>query len=672
MADCTDYPTASTAKRFKNNADSTNEFVTSTADTFIDQDGNPHLTMTGIAKSGSYSAPIPYASGIIFSETDLYKTVEEDSIVYAVLPSELPFITTGVFANDADKFYVVQGLVSGGVGDVSNMSVLATGSTTPRALGDRFSDVVNVKDFENLVVSADWTIAIQTALDTLRPVYIPAGTYLVTDTLTVKNSLYGDDVGTNLVFESETPIVRLISKEASGDIRNISIDGAAVIDATYGIFTDLSFYSPVHEVYSGIIVSNLTSTINASNGILIYRASSSAEISGSLTIQNCKIENISGSSVAKGIMVSCNNDSPVMSVTIKDNVVDTVTPAYDGDAIHVTNGTYDNSDPAVSIGQAVISGNTIRSSLPMKRGIKVQWKNCKVTNNHVFGDNITIGYDTYSYGTVFDGNSYTGSGGEVFNAHGSDMVYISNSSIVFNGSAQVIRLQDSTNCNLSNITIEYNGTASTPELGMIFLEQISNPSTVFATNINIYGTTQQASGFVIKGASRLYLSNSTVHDCAYGIYNQYSSGFCKVDNCDFFGVSTGLWGLGDNGFTFDVRDTCISADNIGVYTDYSGSDSYVYLNNCRISAGSNGVLVGSPDEIKGCSITKSGEVGGQGVGISDNTVVSNNIITGFATGIFYSSSSENTVVYGNTMIGCTTPVTKSSSVDFVYYENNSR
>ncbi|CAH9015061.1 hypothetical protein VP142E351_P0017 [Vibrio phage 142E35-1] len=48
MADCTDYPTPEDAKRFKNNAGSVDEFVTSDSDTFVDQDGGEHITIDGI------------------------------------------------------------------------------------------------------------------------------------------------------------------------------------------------------------------------------------------------------------------------------------------------------------------------------------------------------------------------------------------------------------------------------------------------------------------------------------------------------------------------------------------------------------------------------------------------------------------------------------------------
>lgn len=48
MADCTDFPTPEDAKRFKNNAGSVDEFVTSDSETFIDQDDGEHITINGI------------------------------------------------------------------------------------------------------------------------------------------------------------------------------------------------------------------------------------------------------------------------------------------------------------------------------------------------------------------------------------------------------------------------------------------------------------------------------------------------------------------------------------------------------------------------------------------------------------------------------------------------
>lgn len=50
------------------------------------------------------------------------------------------------------------------LGDLSAVAVTATGTTTPRTLGDRFADTTNVEDFSSLVVGNDWTAAISAAI----------------------------------------------------------------------------------------------------------------------------------------------------------------------------------------------------------------------------------------------------------------------------------------------------------------------------------------------------------------------------------------------------------------------------------------------------------------------------------------------------------------------------
>ena len=97
--------------------------------------------------------------------------------------------------------------------DISNRVVKASGSTKLRTLGERFSDVVNVKDFgaKGDGVTDD-TAAIQAALLlSIKPVYFPAGAYVVSKTLNVKDyqSLIGEAGGymyhsqTYLLFKGE-------------------------------------------------------------------------------------------------------------------------------------------------------------------------------------------------------------------------------------------------------------------------------------------------------------------------------------------------------------------------------------------------------------------------------------------------------------------------------------
>ena len=79
-------------------------------------------------------------------------------------------------------------------GDIGESSIIATGSDTPRNLADRFSDIVNVKDFGAVGDGIeDDTAAIQAALEyartmpTLKPV-VGTGTYRITGQLRIRRS----------------------------------------------------------------------------------------------------------------------------------------------------------------------------------------------------------------------------------------------------------------------------------------------------------------------------------------------------------------------------------------------------------------------------------------------------------------------------------------------------
>ena len=79
----------------------------------------------------------------------------------------------------------------------NNALVIATGSTTPRTLANRFADVVNVKDFgAKGDGTTDDTAAIQSACDYAktngRTVKVVAGTYLISSSIFVQSSFIGD------------------------------------------------------------------------------------------------------------------------------------------------------------------------------------------------------------------------------------------------------------------------------------------------------------------------------------------------------------------------------------------------------------------------------------------------------------------------------------------------
>jgi hypothetical protein len=83
-----------------------------------------------------------------------------------------------------------------GLGNISNSTAIATGSTTARTLANRFADVVNVKDFlcdDGLPVAGngdhDDTTGIQAAINAVSgiggTVYLPTGTYKISAQLNI-------------------------------------------------------------------------------------------------------------------------------------------------------------------------------------------------------------------------------------------------------------------------------------------------------------------------------------------------------------------------------------------------------------------------------------------------------------------------------------------------------
>lgn len=125
--------------------------------------------------------------------------------------------------------------------DISNRVVKASGSTELRTLGERFSDVVNVKDFGAIGDGVtDDTEAIQAALSAAsKAVFFPAGTYITTKTLVVGDnlSLYGDPGGylydsrTNLLFKSTGEKAYSLPMCSSWSVANPDAGGSYLSDS---------------------------------------------------------------------------------------------------------------------------------------------------------------------------------------------------------------------------------------------------------------------------------------------------------------------------------------------------------------------------------------------------------------------------------------------------------
>lgn len=89
------------------------DVVESSLDTTTTKSGKVTNTLVGQLKLLGYQPPVTYAGSIVFTANDNTKTVDESSIIYAPLPSALPFTTSGTFIGDDDaRFFVIQGITT--------------------------------------------------------------------------------------------------------------------------------------------------------------------------------------------------------------------------------------------------------------------------------------------------------------------------------------------------------------------------------------------------------------------------------------------------------------------------------------------------------------------------------------------------------------------------------
>lgn len=104
---------SSDAKDLSDNAENLDSAVNTVVDTWTDRLGVTRSTLAGQLKKLGYEPPVVYAGLIAFTASDNTKTIDRNGIVYAPLPSELPFTTSGTWvSDDEDKFFVVQGLTN--------------------------------------------------------------------------------------------------------------------------------------------------------------------------------------------------------------------------------------------------------------------------------------------------------------------------------------------------------------------------------------------------------------------------------------------------------------------------------------------------------------------------------------------------------------------------------
>lgn len=147
----------------KSDIQTIDDVVESSLDTTTTKSGKVINTLLGQLKLLGYQPPIAYAGGISFTVADNTKTVELSGVVYAPLPSSLPFTTSGTFVGDDDtRFFVIQGLTASDIAalDLVTKTELAL-STGADLVGASPTETVADKllEFDNYQVSNNSALA---------------------------------------------------------------------------------------------------------------------------------------------------------------------------------------------------------------------------------------------------------------------------------------------------------------------------------------------------------------------------------------------------------------------------------------------------------------------------------------------------------------------------------
>ena len=203
--------------------------------------------------------------------------------------------TSGLFGNvtggDISGNFIIDSvnLQDGSVTESKIAPILATGTTEPRNLQDRFADVVNVKDFgADPTGTTDSTEAFQAACATGKTVFA-FGTFLITQQVLV----YGELIG---VLGLSTLNLNVIGNTNGLALQsNATISGFTINRVRSGIISSSGAYGNAIAVWpsaGGDLVPNLFSNVKISNVNIIASGSNSNVITFLGNIKNFIIENV--------------------------------------------------------------------------------------------------------------------------------------------------------------------------------------------------------------------------------------------------------------------------------------------------------------------------------------------------------------------------------------------
>lgn len=201
--------------------------------------------------------------------------------------------------------------------DISNRVVKALGSTKLRTLGERFSDVVNVKDFGAVGNGVhDDTEAIQAAIDFAAgrscggEVYFPSGTYLQSATLILKSKVYLAGVdGTTDIIKAKGMLSDALKTEHFEELSNLEDQQASpLMPRDFGI-DGINFKG---NYLAKDVTESENSIVNAEGGGL--------KIIGSRFKLNCSVLNQAGIGVFIQSKGKFNQSDKLQNSSIRLNI----------------------------------------------------------------------------------------------------------------------------------------------------------------------------------------------------------------------------------------------------------------------------------------------------------------------------------------------------------------
>lgn len=213
----TGNPIGSTdARDLYDNAQNLDNFANGTAASYTDRLGVSRRSLAGIDSAADnvlnsigYAVPVAYAAGISLTLTS--QTVDYNGTLYAPKSSALPF-TTSSWGADSAKFRAVQ------VTDANLITHTPAGTgAVATTVQSKLREMVSIKDFGAVGDGvADDTNAFTLAMASNRTVYVPAGNYRMTGSVTIPTSTF-----TKFIGEANIPV------PASKII--VDFDGAAFV-----------------------------------------------------------------------------------------------------------------------------------------------------------------------------------------------------------------------------------------------------------------------------------------------------------------------------------------------------------------------------------------------------------------------------------------------------------